>query len=552
MNQAELIAKLTELRKLDSENEVVEFKEAKNDKNFDDIGKYFSALSNEANLNGVADAWLIFGIRDKDRAIVGTSYRSNSTKLQNLKKEIADHTTGRISFKGIWELNLPEGRVVMFQIPAAPIGIPVAWKGHNWARDHESLCALNPEKYERIRNQVQEDWSKEICPEAAVYDLDPAAIKKARENYKSKFKDKASDVDSWDDITFLNKAKITIGGNITRTAIVLLGKEESEHFVSPSEVKIRWILKDSKGTTIAHQIESCPFILAVDKINDKIRKIKYRYIKSGTLFPEEIDQYDPFSIREALNNCIAHQDYRLRGRINVIEHEDRLTFTNRGHFLPESVEEVIKRNAPEETYRNNFLATAMVNLKMVETAGEGIIKLFDLQKQRRFPLPEYDLSNNRVEVTLIGKILDVGYAQVLARDSDLSLEEIMMLDKVQKKKKLSEPEIRHLKKKKLIEGKKPNYYISLKVAQRTDQKVEYTKTKGLDKQKYFDWIIEFINEHNVANRKQINELLMDHLPARMSNEQKKNKINNLLSELRKTGKIINSGTAGRPRWILVE
>ena len=44
------------------ENEVVEFKEARSNYHFNDIGKYFSALSNEANLRGLQEAWLIFGI----------------------------------------------------------------------------------------------------------------------------------------------------------------------------------------------------------------------------------------------------------------------------------------------------------------------------------------------------------------------------------------------------------------------------------------------------------------------------------------------------------
>jgi ATP-dependent DNA helicase RecG len=65
----------------------------------------------------------------------------------------------------------------------------------------------------------------------------------------------------------------------------------------------------------------------VEKLYAKIRNGKYRYIKRESLFPEEVDKYDPYVIREALNNSIAHQDYFLCGKINVIE-EDRLIFSN--------------------------------------------------------------------------------------------------------------------------------------------------------------------------------------------------------------------------------
>lgn len=335
----------------------------------------------------------------------------------------------------------------MFQIPPAPRGIPVAWEGHYYGRDNESLIPLNIEKRRRIEAQTEEDWSKVICSSATIEDLDLEAIAKARENYKVKFPNKAAEVDTWSDVTFLNKAKVIIQGRITRTAIILLGKDESEHFVSPADIKIRWILKDSMGIEKDYQIESCPFILAVDRIYSKIRNLRYRYMKEGTLFPDEVDTYEPFVIREAVNNCIAHQDYSLGGRINVIEGEDFLIFTNYGSFIPGSVEKVIKDDAPEEKYRNKFLATAMVNLNMVDTIGSGIKKMFNFQRARFFPLPEYDFSENRVKVTVIGKVLDMDYASVLARDSELTLEEIMMLDKVQKRKLITSEEVGHLKRK---------------------------------------------------------------------------------------------------------
>jgi ATP-dependent DNA helicase RecG len=551
MTERDLIAKLDELRSLPAENEVFEFKEAKNNYDTDKLGQYFSALSNEANLKNEDYGWLIFGVKDSDKSIVGSNFKSNRKSLDRLKGEISAHTTYRIGFVEIYELFLPEGRVVMFQIPKAQRGVPTAWKGHNYGRDGDDTGALSEEKRERIRSQnFEEDWSAIICPDANLEDLEPMAIAVARENYKNKFPAKATEVDAWNDLTFLNKSKLTIKGKITRAAIILLGREESEHFVSPADIKIRWILKDSKRIEKDYQIESCPFILAVDKIYLKIRNLRYRYIKDGTLFPDEVDRYEPFVIREAINNCIAHQDYTLGGRINVVEEEDQLIFTNSGTFIPGSVEKVIKDDAPEEKYRNKFLATAMVNLNMVDTIGSGIKKMFNFQRARFFPLPEYDFSDNRVKVTVIGKVLDMDYASVLARDNELTLEEIMMLDKVQKRKKISSEEVKHLKRKKLIEGIKPNYFISAKVAQKTGQKAAYTKAKGFDKHKYLELIINCIQQHKYAERKDIDELLWNVLPDWMTDKQKKTKINHLLTGL-STKKIIkNTGTRNESNWVL--
>ena len=83
------------------EEEIIEFKEAgKNIFKLSEIGQYFSAISNEANLQGLQYGWLIFGVRNKDRKIVGSDYR-NTQGLNTLKNEIASNTTGGISFIGV-------------------------------------------------------------------------------------------------------------------------------------------------------------------------------------------------------------------------------------------------------------------------------------------------------------------------------------------------------------------------------------------------------------------------------------------------------------------
>jgi ATP-dependent DNA helicase RecG len=553
MNFKEMEMKLDHLLALPGETEVVEFKEAKNGYDFNTLGQYFSALSNEANLKNKECSWLVFGIKDKNHTIVGTEYRKNRKDLDNLKKEISDKTVNRITFIEIYEVQTNSGRVLMFQIPAAPKGLPISWDGHYYGRDGESLVPLNLEEIERIRSQgMLTDWSAQLVPEATIEDLDETGLAVARANFKSKFPDKAVEIDSWDTTTFLNKAKVTIKGQITRTAIILLGKEESEHFISPSEAKIRWILKDAYSNDKDYFNVSCPLLLSADKVYAKIRNIKYRYMKDGTLFPEEVDRYEPFTIREALNNCIAHQDYTKCGRINVIEKEDQLIFSNLGSFIPDSVEQVVIDDAPAEYYRNRFLVTAMFNLKMVDTAGGGIRKMFNFQRSRFFPMPDYDISRERVQVTITGKVLDLEFARLLAQDSELTLQEIIMLDKVQKKKILDESEEKYLKSKGLVEGRKPNYFISKRVATVVGKKADYSKNKAFDKAYYLDLILKSIQDHKSLERKDIDELLWKKLPDWMDDKQRKIKINNLLSELRDEDKIKNSGTDRKPIWILLE
>jgi ATP-dependent DNA helicase RecG len=543
---------LRTLLELLAENEVVEFKEAKNSYDFSKLGKYFSALSNEANLKRQPVAWLVFGVRD-NRQVVGSNFRRDRKALDSLKGEIANKTTNRITFIEIHEVQHEKGRVILFEIPAAPKGLPITFEGHYYGRDGEELSPLNLEEIERIRTQViLEDWSAKTVPDASPDDLDEEALRVARENFKNKFPSKAEEVDSWDNLTFLNKAKLTIKGKLTRTALLLLGKDEAEHFLLPADPKIRWLLKDYQNNDRDYALFGMPLLLAVDKVYAKIRNLKYRYMLDGTLFPEEIDQYEPYAIREALNNCIAHQDYTLAGRINVIEGEESLTFTNLGSFVPGDVQRVVIENAPEEYYRNRFLATAMFNLKMVDTAGGGIRKLFLFQKTRFFPLPDYDISNNRVKLTLMGKVLNIDYARSLAINGDLTLIEIMALDKVQKRKTLGDSEEKILKAKSLIEGRKPNFYIAQPLAQKTGQKASYSKNKAFDKQYYLDLICKAVREHGSLTRKEIDELLWNKLPEWMDDKQRKNKVTNLITECRQNGRIMNYGSDSMPKWGLLK
>lgn len=326
---------LKQLLGLDGENELVEFKEARTNFDLGKLGKYFSALSNEANLKGKPSAWLVFGV-DDDRNVVGTRYRDRGRELQSLKKEIADKVMPRQTFLDIHTVNHPKGRVLLFEISPAPQGIPVAWAGHFYGRDHESLVALSLEELERIRNQNRTaDWSASICHDATLADLDAGAIALAREEYAKKHRKLAGQMDSWNNETFLNKAKVTIKGRITRTAILLLGKSESSHFLNPATATTTWILKDRDGIEKDYEHFSCPLLVNADQVYKKIRNLKYRYMAEGSLFPEEVDQYDPFVIREPLNNAIAHQDYELGGKVSVIEFEDgRLCFSNSGSFIP--------------------------------------------------------------------------------------------------------------------------------------------------------------------------------------------------------------------------
>ncbi|MDD4568481.1 MAG: putative DNA binding domain-containing protein, partial [Methanoculleus chikugoensis] len=459
----DLIVQLREMMELPEETECVEFKEAKNDYGFDKIGKYFSALSNEANLYGKPAGWLIFGVTDKPpRKIVGSNYRLTPPGLDHLKEEIAQHTNHRITFVAVHNLAVDEKRAVMFEIPPAPRGVPTTWKGIAYGRSPESLEPLALYEIEGIRRQApQDDWSAMICEDATPADLDSEAIAFAREKYKEKYRekhqDRAKEVDEWDDLTFLTKAKVCNQGRITNTAVLLLGKSEAVSLLSPTIAHITWVLRDKDEIEVDYAHFGPPLILAVDRVFSKVRNLTVRYMSGETLFPLEVTQYDPWVIREALHNCIAHQDYRQSARITVTERPGSLMFTNRGDFIPGTVLSVIERDMPSDQYRNPFLAGAMVELNMIDTIGSGIKRMFRIQRDRNFPMPDYDLDEEGVvRVTIPGRVIDERYTRMLIERKDLTLVDVIALDKVQKGYPITLEERTVLRKKKLVEGRHPN------------------------------------------------------------------------------------------------
>ena len=517
------------------EDEIVEFKKAENNFDFDDLGKYFSALSNEANLRDKGSAWLVFGVHDKTREILGTSYKNSMKSLQKLKQDLSQHTTDNNTFRDIYELEVEGKRVLMFQIPAAPRGIPMAWQGHFYARRGESLAALDMNKYEEIRRQtVNEDWSKQIADGATITDLDEKAIMKAREGYKEHYPNQKKEVDGWSDEVFLNKAKITIDGKITHAAILLLGKPESLHFINHiGEIVWRLAGKDNVG-----QVFTIPFLLTTTEVMHKIRNYPFKLFPKNSFLPGEGMKYDSEVILEALHNSIAHQDYLENQRIIVIERENELEFRNCGGFFDGTYEDYITGERIPRKYRNQFLAQAMANIKMIDTEGFGIHKMFVSQKERWLPMPDYDKSDNdNVVLTLPGNVIDENYSLMLLENTNIDLTTAVLLDKVQKGKPISENAVKMLRKEKLIEGRKPHLYVSKFIANATDKQVEYTLKKGFNDAECQEWIIKALNDHKVLSRKQINELLWNKLPIDFTEDQKMAKIKNLLYKMHKNSTI---------------
>jgi ATP-dependent DNA helicase RecG len=568
MEESALLQLLEGLRDKPNEVGCLEFKTNWN--NPDDIGEYISALANSAALEGVDRGWMIWGVEDGTHRVIGTQFDPFSAKgsgNQSLIMWLQQMTSPRADF-AFHRCAHPDGTVVLLEIHPAR-SAPISFKGQRFIRIDSNKTKLTDHQNKESRLWAmlgqKDDWSIGVVAEATLADLDPLAIDAARRRFTeyliksepdvARHKQIQEEAAGWDVATLLNKARITKQGRITRSALLLLGKDESAHFLSPMDAKISWILRDANNRTVTSQHFGMPLLLATDQVFARIRNVTVEHMPDGSLFPTSIPQYDPWVIREALHNCVAHQDYRLGGKINVVEHPDQLLFSNLGQFIPPSVEWMLEHQSPPEHYRNQWLIDGMIRLRMIEQVGSGIRRMFETQRERFFPLPDYQFDTSdsgypRVEVAISGQVLDTNYTLALMKRSDLTLRQVLLLDRVQRRRVLTKDQIRDLKALKLIEGRAPNYFISSKVADWTQQKANYIHNRGLDDAYYQKLVVEYLEKYRSATRQELDDLLLPKLPAVLDPEQKAHKVKNLLQSLRRAERIHRTGPRSAATWRL--
>jgi ATP-dependent DNA helicase RecG len=550
MIEQELIELVDELRALPKENEWVEFKTGKATSN-ERLGHYISGISNAACIANESFGYLVFGIEDETHSVIGTKFNFRTSKEGNEELELWIRRNLNPSIKfDHFSIEHSGFHLELFRIPAA-IGEPTNFKNQSFIRIGTNLTDMRkfPDYIRTIYNS-QVDWSAQIIEKASIEDLDKNAMQLARTKYKEKNTNASffNEIDSWSDSVFLDKLKITVNGKITNTAILLLGKPESAHHISPAVGQITWKLDTQEQ---AYEHFNMPLFSEINSILTKIRNVKYKFFPDNQLLATEVNKYDTKVILEALNNCIAHQDYSKHSRILLTEQINKLIFSNAGSFFDGSVEDYTAGDKTPKKYRNKWLAEAMVNLTMIDTLGYGIHRMYNEQRRRYFPLPDYTKSTrDTVVLEIYGHSIDENYSKLLIeKKDDLSLTEVILLDKIQKKQVITDDGAKLLKTKDLIEGRKPNYYISAKLAEMTGQKASYTKNKGLSKEVYKGFVVQHIENHGFATREEIDELLLDKLPDYMTDKQRKKKIDNLLQEI-SGSLIINTGSKTKSHWIL--
>lgn len=518
------------------ENAACEWKEFKNlthsvsGRKGEDIASYISAI---ANMKG---GHLVLGVEDTTLRIVGIQNFADYT-AENIRQRLLARCTNLDSEgfyvepfttddtnKTVWVLHIPKHRP----------RLPVYAHDKAWQRLDDAMVELRDDRRETILQEAigLADWSAEVVPDATLADLDADALTLAREKFKERHSSASffEQIDGWTPEVFLDRAKLTVGGKMTRAALLLLGGPTAVHYLSPHPAQITW-----KLDTEEHSYEHFgpPFLLTTTQVLQRIRNIKQRLFPANQLLATEVQKYDVRVILEALHNCLSHQDYSRQGRVLVTEKIDRLIFENQGGFFDGHAEDYFTGERTPSRYRNPWLAQAMVQLGMIDTMGYGIHTMTLAQRKRFFPLPDYERSSAKhVVLEIFGHMLDVNYSLLLLEKQDLDIATVILLDRLQKRLPISDSAASHLRRQGLIEGRKPNYFLSAHVAQSTNEQVAYTQNKGLEKERLKQFVLSHLKQFGSGSRENLDNLLMPMLPAGLAEKQKHDRVKNLLTEMR--------------------
>ena len=497
----------------------------------EDLVSYVSAL---ANMDG---GCIVIGVRDQTMEVTG---------IQDLADYTAENVIHRILGK---TPNLPSMGLLVEQIQATDSGALV-WLVHvprhaprqpiyahdkAWQRDGDALTELRSDRLQAIsfpsRLQVK-TGARGLCPVQRSRNWMTRRCWWPAKGSRPRTRKSAGSarLRSGRNAEFLDRAKLTIGGTLTRAALLLLGKPTCVHWLQhPAEMV--WRLLDERAVEPFHP----PFLLTSSELLREVRNPNIKLFPATSLLAVELPKYETRVVLEALHNCIAHQDYERTERIVVDEAVSQLTFQSAGAFVDGEVTEyVVERKVPSR-YRNPWLANAMRNIGMIDSAGFGIREMFQEQRKRFLPLPDYERSTPRhVVLTIYGQQIDENFSRLLMERADLPLEHVIWLDRIQKKERIADYQAALLRRAGLATGRKPNLLVSAAVAKVTQTENLYVLNKGFDDDYYKRVMIERL-QISPASGNELRRLVRDKLPAVLTMEEKETKLKNLLTTLRLRG-----------------
>lgn len=410
---------------------------------------YVTALCNE---NG---GTFVIGMEDSHpHRVVGT--RQAMDALGDLEAGIYRDTGIRTNVYDLFEDPIAKtGRVVVIEIPSRPAGKVYKFEDVPLMRVGEELRPMSDEQYRKILQEVEPDFSQQICEGATLDDLDDEAIRIMREKYATKQKNER--FLALEKEQLLSDLDLVVDGRVTNGAVILVGKESAlKRLLPQAAVMLEYRKTEAQINFDNRVVYRKPFFRMIDELWHDINLRNGSFPVREGPFIFDVPFFNEDVIREAVNNAIAHRDYRSASETFVKLYPQSMTVLNAGGF-PHGVTIENILTVPS-TPRNRLLADVLSKTGIVERSGQGVDKIFYNTLIEGKPEPDYSKSDDfKVELTLQAAMKDRGFAlflesvqQTLPDDQKLSVLEVVALAKIRDGRPMAELDRKYVRK---LEGR---------------------------------------------------------------------------------------------------
>lgn len=520
---------IEQLKKLKESEDKIEFKRAEQGNFAYDGGSrvkpsdrrkcilgYVTALCNESG------GYLVLGMEDAyPHKVVGT--KQSEGQLGELESNIYRDTQIRPVIYELYEDETnKKGRVLVIEVPSRPIGKLFRFEDVALMRVGEELKPMSDERIFSILQEHEPDFSADICEGITIDDLDVEAIRILKQKYATKQKN--SDFLTLPDKQVLSDLNLIKGDKATNAALILVGKQEVLNNRLPqASVILEFRKSESLVPYTNRQVYGQPFYKMIDLLwhdidlrNDKIDVNENSYIFNIPYFNEEV-------IREAVNNAIAHRDYRRTSETVIKQYPQKMIIMNSGGFpLGVTIENLLR---VQSTPRNRLLADVLAKTGIVERSGQGVDKIYKNTLSEGKDEPDYSHSDPfRVELHLSAVIKDKAFAMFLdseqrdlPEEEKLSVFEVMALNYIRENKsnKVDKEMLKALQERGLIEkrGKtRGTYYIlSKSYYEFCGKEGEYSKREDWNATQALPVIMAHFNTFKTAKMKDFVSILDSHM-----------------------------------------
>jgi ATP-dependent DNA helicase RecG len=512
----------------------LEFKEAKNEFSYKKLKEYCCALANEGG------GLFILGVNDK-KMPTGTNAFINYNDLQN---PIYNELNIRIAIDEYINNGI---RVLVFNIPPRKRGSVIKTDAIAYMRNGSSLTKMDDDTYSQILKETEPDFSGQICKDFSLDDIDEAAIQKFKMLWSQK--QTRPEYEFFSNEKILRSLGLLNDKGITNAAVLLFGKKEKIDRLFPgNEIILEWRINHSSINYDFRQSWREPFFKIVDEIWDKINARNSKVSIQEGLFQRDIYLFSEKPVREALLNAVTHRDYgKTSASISIFISPEFFKIESPGGFLPGITPENILN---KREWRNRYIAETFEKAGLVERAGQGVDDIFNYTIREGKGLPDFSKSDKHcVVLNIPAKIKDKEFVSFLnraAKDCNITLtfEDIFELENIKTNKTPNNKEIvKKLTDYGIIEkipAKKNQYIICKKYYESIDKKGEYTRIKGLAREKYKALLLEHIENFGKGFLKDF----IDAMPNLANHT-----ISNLLQELSNEKKIKFVGSRKYGYWM---